>query len=130
MNLHPDSHAPFYDRRFIIERNLQSIREILPLAQELGVGLMVENLPGSFNSPGQLAELLDSIPELGLHLDIGHANLLTPHNTTRDLLAVRPQASARAPARQQRGKRRSAPPIGSRHHGRPPTAPCLAGGGV
>lgn len=88
MNLHPDSHAPFYDRRFVIERNLQSIREVLPLAQELGVGLMVENLPGSFNSPGQLAEILDSIPELGLHLDIGHANLLTPHNTTQDLLAL------------------------------------------
>jgi sugar phosphate isomerase/epimerase len=47
---------------------------------------MIENLPGSFNTARQLAELLDPIPELGLHLDIGHANLLVDHNTTDELL--------------------------------------------
>jgi sugar phosphate isomerase/epimerase len=88
MNLHPDSNAPFYDRRFIIEKNLQSIRELLPLAQDLGLGLMIENLPGSFNSTAQLSELLDSVPELGLHLDIGHANLLTSYNTTEEIVTM------------------------------------------
>jgi sugar phosphate isomerase/epimerase len=52
------------------------------------VGLMIENLPGSFNTVRQLAELLEPVPELGLHLDIGHANLLVDHNTTEDLLAA------------------------------------------
>jgi sugar phosphate isomerase/epimerase len=88
MNLHPDSHAPFYDRRFIIEKNLQSIRELLPVAQDLGIGLMIENLPGSFNCTAQLSELLDSVPQLGLHLDIGHANLLTSYNTTEELVTM------------------------------------------
>ncbi|HLH54980.1 MAG TPA: sugar phosphate isomerase/epimerase family protein [Verrucomicrobiae bacterium] len=88
MNLHPDRHAPFHDRKFIIERNLQSLRELLPIAQEHGVGLMMENLPGNFNTARQVSELLDPIPELGLHLDIGHANLLVELNSTDELLAA------------------------------------------
>jgi sugar phosphate isomerase/epimerase len=86
MNLHPDRMAPFSDRRYVIERNIQTIHELLPLSRELGVGLMIENLPGGFNNVRQLGELLDPIPELGLHLDIGHANLLVPANTTDDIL--------------------------------------------
>lgn len=88
MNLHPDRQAPLHDRKFIIERNLQTIRELLPFARRLGVGLMIENLPGGFNTVRQLAELLDPVPELGLHLDIGHANLLVDYNTTDEMLAA------------------------------------------
>jgi sugar phosphate isomerase/epimerase len=88
MNLHPDSKAPLHERRFIIERNLQTLRELLDLSRSLGVGLMIENLPGSFNTVKQLGELLDPIPELGLHLDIGHSNLLVDKNTTDDILAA------------------------------------------
>jgi sugar phosphate isomerase/epimerase len=88
MNLHPDRQAPLHDRKFIIERNLQTIHELLVPARQVGVGLMVENLPGSFNTVRQLSELLDQVPELGLHLDIGHANLLVEHNTTDELLAA------------------------------------------
>src|SRR5207248_6456967 len=86
MNLHPDRYTPFHGRDFYIERNLKSIRELLPEAERAGVGLMIENLPGDFNSATQLGELLDQVPELGLHLDIGHANLQTPFNTTREIL--------------------------------------------
>jgi sugar phosphate isomerase/epimerase len=50
--------------------------------------LMIENLPGEYNSAAQLGELLDPLPELGLHLDIGHANLQVPNNTTREILAA------------------------------------------
>src|SRR5438105_5330102 len=49
---------------------------------------MIENLPGSFNTVRQLGELLEPVPELGLHLDIGHANLLVDYNTTGELLAA------------------------------------------
>lgn len=88
MNLHPDRHAPFHDRKFIIERNLQTIRDLLPAARQYGIGLMVENLPGNFNTARQLGELLDPVPELGLHLDIGHANLLVDLNSTDELLTA------------------------------------------
>jgi len=88
MNLHPDRIAPMHDRKFIIEKNLQSLRELFLEAHRFGIGLMVENLPGTFNTVMQLSELLDPLPELGLHLDIGHANLLTDRNTTSDLLTA------------------------------------------
>src|SRR5262245_52746670 len=88
MNLHPDRQAPFYERKFVIERNLETIHDLLDTSRRVGVGLMIENLPGSFNSVQQLSELLDPVPELGLHLDIGHGNLLVEHNTTDELLAA------------------------------------------
>jgi sugar phosphate isomerase/epimerase len=86
MNLHPDRHAPMHERAFVIERNIKTITELLPVARDCGVGLMVENLPGDFNSVLQLSGLMDPIPELGLHLDIGHANLRVARNTTDELL--------------------------------------------
>jgi len=88
MNIHPSREPPMHPRTFALERNLASLQELLPLARERGVGLMVENLPGHFNTVNQLAPLLDALPELGLHLDIGHANLLVEDNTTENLLGA------------------------------------------
>lgn len=86
MNIHPDRHAPFHSRDFIIEQNIRSLRELLPVSEETGVGLMIENIPGDFNDAGQLGELLDPIPSLGLHLDIGHCNLMVRQNTTGEIM--------------------------------------------
>jgi sugar phosphate isomerase/epimerase len=88
MNIHPDRHTPFHDRGFYIGRNIQSLRELTDHAASVGVGLMIENLPGEFNNAAQLGELLDPLPGLGLHLDIGHANLENPFNTTHEILAA------------------------------------------
>jgi sugar phosphate isomerase/epimerase len=88
MNIHPDRHAPMHDRSFYIARNLESLRDLIEYGRNCPVGLMIENLPGDYNSAQQLGELLDPLPELGLHLDIGHANLIVPHNTTREILAA------------------------------------------
>jgi sugar phosphate isomerase/epimerase len=49
---------------------------------------MIENLPGAFNTAAQLGELLERLPELGLHLDIGHCNLMVERNTTGEILAA------------------------------------------
>lgn len=86
MNVHPGI-SPMHDRAFTVERNLESLRELLRYGKNAGVGIMIENLPGNFNSAQQLSELLDPLPELGLLLDIGHANLMTPTNTTREIVA-------------------------------------------
>jgi len=64
-------------RAFTVQRNLESLSELLSYGKKVGVGIMVENLPDRFNTAQQLSELLDALPELGLHLDIGHANLMT-----------------------------------------------------
>jgi sugar phosphate isomerase/epimerase len=87
MNLHPDRHIPMHDRDFWVERNLVSLHELHETSVATGVGLMVENLPGSFNTVTELAALLDPVPTAGLHLDIGHANLHVDHNTTEELIA-------------------------------------------
>lgn len=86
MNVHPDRYAPMHPRSFFIERDIESLRELIGVGKGLGVGVMIENLPEDFNNPQQLGELLDPLPDLGLHLDIGHANLHTPVNTTEAIL--------------------------------------------
>jgi sugar phosphate isomerase/epimerase len=87
MNVHPDRYAPMHDHAFLVQRNLQSLSELLDYGRTVGVGIMIENLPGEFNMPNQLADLLDPLPELGMHLDIGHANLQVPVNQTEAILA-------------------------------------------
>ena len=88
MNIHPDRHTPMHDRPFFIRRNIESLVELQEHADRYGVGLMIENLPGEYNNAAQLGDLLDALPKLGLHLDIGHANLMVPRNTTEEILAV------------------------------------------
>jgi sugar phosphate isomerase/epimerase len=86
MNLHPDRHTPMHDRKFYIRRNLETFCQLQEQARQYGIGLMIENLPGSYNTAHELGELLDPMPQLGLHLDIGHANLMVACNTTSEIL--------------------------------------------
>jgi sugar phosphate isomerase/epimerase len=87
MNVHPDRHTPMHDRAFYIRRNIESLAEMIEYGEKCGVGIMIENLPGDFNNAAQMGELLDPLPKLGLHLDIGHANLMVTRNTTEEILA-------------------------------------------
>ncbi len=86
VNFHADGHAPLHDEAFILERNLDSMRLLVQDAREAGVGLMLENTPGRFNTAATLGVMLDALPELGLHLDIGHCHLQTEVNTADDIL--------------------------------------------
>ncbi len=87
MNFHPDPRAFFHERPFVIKQNLSSVREVIDHGRQSGVGVMVENIPAGFNSAVHLAELLDPLPDLGLHLDIGHCNLQVAKYTTGEILA-------------------------------------------
>jgi sugar phosphate isomerase/epimerase len=87
MNVHP-SLAPARSRQFAVGRMIESLQEILCSAREQEIGVMIENAPGQFNTALELAELLDPLPELGLHLDVGHTNLMTPVNTVKEVLAA------------------------------------------
>jgi sugar phosphate isomerase/epimerase len=86
MNLHPQAFAPMHDRAYIVQRNIDTLTDLLPTARDCGVGIMVENLPGDWNTVLQLSQLLDPLPEIGLHLDIGHCNLQVTRNTTDEIL--------------------------------------------
>lgn len=88
MNLHPDGNAPLHPREFVIDRNIQSLRDLSAVARDCGIGLMIENLPGRFNTVRQLAPILDVLPDVGLHLDIGHSNLMVEPNSADELIAA------------------------------------------
>lgn len=87
VNIHPDPQRHFYPVEAMVEQNRRTLEELLGYAAQRGVGIMLENIPKSFNTVKQLAPVLDTLPELGLHLDIGHANLGTEENTTAELVA-------------------------------------------
>ena len=87
LNVHPHI-PPVHDRALAIALNLESLGELLKYGRGAGVGVMVENTPGAFNTVEEIGELLEPLPDLGLHLDIGHANLMVARNMTEDLLAA------------------------------------------
>ena len=86
MNVHPDGHAPFTDEPTIVHRNIASLRELVDFARPLGVGMMLENVPGRFNSVAQLDPIFDGVPDTALHLDIGHCNLHVAQSTAPELI--------------------------------------------
>lgn len=86
VNVHPDPHRHFASRDEMEQANLEALAELVAHAVERNIGLMIENLPRSFNSVAQLAPLLDPLPELGLHLDIGHAHLGVEESTASELI--------------------------------------------
>jgi sugar phosphate isomerase/epimerase len=75
MNVHVDSRAPGHSPDWIRQRNIAAYTAILVKAQELGLTLMVEN--GEGDDADYFAPIFEAIPDLGLHLDIGHANINT-----------------------------------------------------
>lgn len=75
MNLHMDCRAPGYGPDYINARNIAAIKELLGVAEEHNIRLMLENVEG--DTAESLAPMFDAIPDLGLHLDIGHANIAT-----------------------------------------------------
>jgi sugar phosphate isomerase/epimerase len=86
MNVHPDGHAPFIAEPVVVRRNMESLLELSEFARPHGIGIMLENVPGRFNSVTQLAPIFAGVPELGLHLDIGHSNLAVAQNTAPELI--------------------------------------------
>jgi sugar phosphate isomerase/epimerase len=66
---------------------IASLQELVAFAQPLGVGIMLENVPGRFNSVAQLAPIFGAVPDAALHLDIGHCNLGVARSTAGESIA-------------------------------------------
>jgi sugar phosphate isomerase/epimerase len=75
-------------QNWVLKRNVESLGELAAAADQLDLRLILENLPGQFNQPSRLRLVFDAVPDLGLHLDVGHANLGTPRNLSEDLVAA------------------------------------------
>jgi len=85
VNVHPHVNVPLHDNRWIRETNIQSLRRLMHHAKHRGLVLMLENMPPIFNSPRDLSVVFAAVPEIGFHLDVGHANLESEHNMTVEM---------------------------------------------
>lgn len=85
MNVHVDSRAPGHAPDWIRQRNIAAYTALAARAQELGMVVMVEN--GEGEDADYFAPIFEAIPNLGLHLDIGHANINTRKSHAPVLLA-------------------------------------------
>lgn len=88
VNVHPYLTAPLHDTRWVREANIGSLQRLLIIARNLGVSLMLENMPPHFNTPRDLSAVFAAAPDLKFHLDAGHANLETEHNMTVELASL------------------------------------------
>jgi len=87
VTVHPDKSIPFaLGSRGVLQRNLESLEQIEELSRPLGIQILVENMDRTFNTLEQIREVLTRRPELGFHLDVGHANLNVERNRTEDFL--------------------------------------------
>lgn len=91
VNIHPDQKVPLTSIEQVRKQNAEAIAELAGIAAQRGITLMVENLDRLFSDVDDLRAILDAVPEVGFHLDIGHANLRLglgePHRLARLLEA-------------------------------------------
>jgi len=87
VSVHPDRSIPFaLDSKAALEKNMESLKRIEAMAKPLGIQILVENMDRFFNTPEQIQETLTRMPDLGFHLDVGHANLNVERNRTEEFL--------------------------------------------
>lgn len=75
VNVHPDPGAKLVPREETVARNVDAVRRLAEGAGARGQRIMVENLHRAFAEVDQLRPLLDAHPDVGFHLDVGHAHL-------------------------------------------------------
>ncbi len=86
MNVHPHKNVPLRTEEWIIAQNMDAIARLADYGREMGVTILVENMPG-FSRVSQMKPLLEIVPDTQMLLDVGHANLDTPYHRAEELLA-------------------------------------------
>jgi L-ribulose-5-phosphate 3-epimerase len=94
------------------ERSISEIRKVLPLAEELGVRILIENVGNGFcATPELMAQYVDEIhhPLVGIHFDIGNHIPVSPPAHWIGLLGKRIK---KLDVKDRHKKQRKAAPIG------------------
>ncbi len=87
MTVHPDKSIAFVvGSKGVAQKNLQSFAEIDAVARPLGIQVLIENMDRTFNTVGRIQQVLSQMPQLGFHLDVGHANLTGEQNRSEEFL--------------------------------------------
>jgi len=84
---HPHTNVPLMGEDYIRDQNIAALSRLVELTGRMGLKLMLENTPRRYSRVAELRPVLDAVPGLGFHLDVGHANLRTPYNRAEELLA-------------------------------------------
>lgn len=70
---------PFYKglkkEKDLINENIKILRELVDYSKNKNIIIMLENFIWPFESAGAISKIVKAVPELYLHLDIGHLNL-------------------------------------------------------
>ena len=75
MNIHPCYQCPPTMKRDLPEMNQEALGPIVDMAHGYGLRLMLENFKAPFDSVTTFKKIFKAVPDLGFHLDVGHANL-------------------------------------------------------
>jgi sugar phosphate isomerase/epimerase len=86
MNIHPHTNAPLHDDEWMRSQNIATLARLVAVANRLGMKIMIENTP-HFSRVMEIRPILEALPELGFHLDVGHANLDSPYNRSEELVS-------------------------------------------
>jgi sugar phosphate isomerase/epimerase len=73
VTVHPDPGKGAMDSQATIGLNALSFKIISDEAVKRGINIIVENVPGIFSSVEPLKAVLNSVPGMGFHFDVGHA---------------------------------------------------------
>lgn len=75
VSIHPFYNAPLFSDEEKIEANIQVIKSVNELCELKEMELMFENYIKPFDTPKVFARILKEVPNLKLHLDVGHCNI-------------------------------------------------------
>jgi sugar phosphate isomerase/epimerase len=75
MTFHPFYYGSHQTQEERIKSNIIVLKEMVAYCQEIGIKAMIENYIAPFDRPETISKILDQVPNLYVHLDIGHCNL-------------------------------------------------------
>ena len=73
MNIHPCYYCPPAMKTGLVDWNIEALQPIVEMANDHGLTVVIENFRAPFDRASTLRTILQSVPGLKLHLDIGHA---------------------------------------------------------
>jgi sugar phosphate isomerase/epimerase len=90
VNIHPQASVPsVFSKEQSLAGHVQALKRLAAAAAERGLIPMVENGPrGPLSSVSDFEALFAEVDNVGLHLDVGHANLVAPTNQTGAFLSA------------------------------------------
>ncbi len=75
VNIHANWPGGLFTDREGVKFQIETLKKLIKVAEGFGIDLMLEPLDTRFDTVRNISSILKAIPELYLHLDIGHTSL-------------------------------------------------------